>query len=106
MKYALPTKYEKHFEKKMAKLTYAKLTQRRESTRLTHTHKLTSLEKKSFLVRKVPLPGSEMSCYPGRGIRQFTDKTVHRHGFWRKFTDRIEDSSPALLWRQFTDTFV
>ena len=24
------------------------------------------LDKKSFLVRKVPLPGSEMSRYPGR----------------------------------------
>ena len=56
----------------MAELTYAELTQDRESTRLPHTHKLTSLKKKSFLVRKVPLPGSEMS-------RQFTDKTVHRH---------------------------
>ena len=29
--------------------------------------------------------------------RQFTDKTVHRHAFWRQFTDRIEDSSPTEL---------
>ena len=37
--------------------------------------------------------------------RQFTDKTVHRHGFLRQFTDRIEDSSPTLLktvhWQNF-----
>ena len=52
--------------KNMAELTYAELTQGRESTRLTHTHNLTSLKKKSFLVRKVPLPVSEMSRYPGR----------------------------------------
>ena len=31
------------------------------------------------------------------GTRQFTDKTIHRHGFWRQFTDRFEDSSPTLL---------
>ena len=29
--------------------------------------------------------------------RQFTDKTIHRHGFWRQFTDSFEDSSPTLL---------
>ena len=52
--------------KEMAELTYAELTQVRESTRLPHTHKLTSLKKKPFLVRKVSLPGSEMSRYPGR----------------------------------------
>ena len=56
MKKALPTKHAKHFEK-MADLTYAELTQGRESTRLPQTHKLTSLKKKSFLFRKVPLPG-------------------------------------------------
>ena len=50
----------------MAELTYAELTQGRELTRLPYKHKLTSLKKKSFLVRKVPLPGSEMSRYPGR----------------------------------------
>ena len=38
-----PTKHAKHFEK-MAELTYAELTQGRESTRLPHTHKFTSLE--------------------------------------------------------------
>ena len=31
--------------KKMAELTYAELTQGRESTRLPHTHRLTSLKK-------------------------------------------------------------
>ena len=31
------------------------------------------------------------------GKRQFTDKTVHRQGFWRQFTDGIEDSTPTLL---------
>ena len=60
MKQALPDKYAKHFEK-MAELTYAELTKGRESTSLPHTHKLTSLKKKIFLVQKVPLPGSEMS---------------------------------------------
>ena len=55
----------------MAELTYAELTQGRESTRLPHTHKLTSLKTKSFLVRKVPLPGSEMSRYPGRLLPWF-----------------------------------
>ena len=38
--------------------------------------------------------------------RQFTDKTVHRHTFWRQFTDRIEDSSPTELKtgaRQFVE---
>ena len=34
-----PTEHAKHFEKKMAELTYAELTQGRESTRLPHTHK-------------------------------------------------------------------
>ena len=43
MKWALPTKHAKHFEK-MAELTYAELTQGRESTRLSHTHKVTSLK--------------------------------------------------------------
>ena len=38
-----PNKHAKHFEK-MAELTYAKLTQGRESTRLPHTHKFTSLK--------------------------------------------------------------
>ena len=38
-----PTKHAKHFEK-MAELTYAELTQGRESTRLTHTHKFMSLK--------------------------------------------------------------
>ena len=38
-----PTKHAKHFEK-MAELTYTKLTQGRESTRLPHTHKFTSLK--------------------------------------------------------------
>ena len=82
----------------MAELTYAELTQGRESTRLPHTQKINIMEKKSFLVRKVPLPGSEMSRYPGWGTRQFTDtvfedssptglETVYRHGFWRQFTD-------------------
>ena len=42
---------------KMAELTYAELTQGRESTRLPHMHKLTSLKQKSFLVRKLPLSG-------------------------------------------------
>ena len=38
-----PTKHANHFEK-MAELTYAELTQGRESTRLPHTHKFTSLQ--------------------------------------------------------------
>ena len=38
-----PTKHAKHFEK-MAELTYAELTQGRESIRLSHTHKFTSLK--------------------------------------------------------------
>ena len=38
-----PTKHAKHFEK-MAELTYAELTQGRESTRLPHTHRFTSLK--------------------------------------------------------------
>ena len=38
-----PVKQAKHFEK-MAELTYAKLTRGRESTRLPHTHKFTSLK--------------------------------------------------------------
>ena len=42
-KIKIRTKHAKHFEK-MAELTYAELTQDRESTRLPHTHKLTSLK--------------------------------------------------------------
>ena len=38
-----PTKHAKHLEK-MAELTYAELTQCRESTRLPHMHKFTSLK--------------------------------------------------------------
>ena len=38
-----PTKHAKHFEK-MAELTYAESTQGRQSTRLPHTHKFTSLK--------------------------------------------------------------
>ena len=38
--------------------------------------------------------------------RQFTDKTVHRQGFWRQFTDRIEDSSPTLLKTVHRPNFV
>ena len=37
------TKHAKHFEN-MAELTYAEVTQGRESTRLPHTHKFTSLK--------------------------------------------------------------
>ena len=44
MKQALRTKHSKHFEK-IAELNYAELTQSRESTRLPHTHKFTSLKK-------------------------------------------------------------
>ena len=44
MKKALPTKHAKHFDKKNAELTNAELTQGRESTRLPHTHKFTSLK--------------------------------------------------------------
>ena len=29
--------------------------------------------------------------------RQFIDKTTHRHGFWRQFTDTIEDNSSTLF---------
>ena len=43
MKQALPIKHAKHFEQ-MAELIYAELTQGRESTRLPHTHKFTSLK--------------------------------------------------------------
>ena len=38
-----PTKHAKHFEK-LTELTYAELTEGRESTRLSHTHKFTSLK--------------------------------------------------------------
>ena len=38
-----PTKHATHFEK-MAELTFAELTQGRESTYLPHTHKFTSLK--------------------------------------------------------------
>ena len=38
-----PTKHAKHFEK-MAELPYAELTQGRESSRLPHTHRFTSLK--------------------------------------------------------------
>ena len=38
-----PTKHAKHFEK-MAELAYAELTQGRESIRLPHTHRFTSLK--------------------------------------------------------------
>ena len=57
--------------KKMAELTYAKLTQGGESTRLPHAQ-INVIEKKSFLVRKVPLPGSQMSRYPGCLLPWFT----------------------------------
>ena len=39
----VPTKHAKHFEK-IAELAYAELTQGRESTRLPHTHKFTTLK--------------------------------------------------------------
>ena len=32
-----------------------------------------------------------------QGTRQFIDKTTHRHGFWRHFTDTIEDNSSTLF---------
>ena len=47
----------------MAELTYAELTQGRESTRLPHTHKLTSLKKNRFW--------SEKSRYPERLLPWF-----------------------------------
>ena len=31
------------------------------------------------------------------GTRQFIDKTTHQHGFWRQFTDTIEDNSSTLF---------
>ena len=31
------------------------------------------------------------------GTRLFIDKTTHRHGFWRQFTDTIEDNSSTLF---------
>ena len=69
MKKALPTKHAKHFEK-MAELTYAELTQGRESTRLPQTHKLTSLKtnrfcskKSRYQVRNVPLPRTLASMF-------------------------------------------
>ena len=73
----------------MAELTYAKLAQGRESTRLPHTHKLTSLKNKSFLVRKVPLPGPK--CPVTQDGEQDTSPT-------RQFTDTVfEDSSSTEL---------
>ena len=32
-----------------------------------------------------------------RESRQFIDKTTHRHGFWRQFTDTTEDNSSTLF---------
>ena len=55
----------------------AELTQGRESTRLPHTHELTSLKKKSFLDRKAPLPGPEMSRYPGCLLPRFAQDIKH-----------------------------
>ena len=40
---------------------------------------------------------SALSQQVTTGTRQFTDKTIHRHSFWRQFTDRFEDSSPTVL---------
>ena len=41
----------------------------------------------------------DMFMHGGEGVgdREFTDKTVHRHVFWRQFTDKIGDSSPTYL---------
>ena len=51
--------------------------------------------------RKLLTPQSPLwrAAFPVKSVesRQFTDKTVHRHWFWRQFTDKIEDSSPTLL---------
>ena len=43
----------------MAELTYAELTQGRESTRLPHTHKLTSLKKNRFWSEKSRYQGPQ-----------------------------------------------
>ena len=45
----------------------------------------------------IPRGGDTRIGVNSRGTRQFTDKTIHRHDFWRQFTDRFEDSSPTLL---------
>lgn len=38
------------------------------------------------------------------GTRQLTNKTVHWYGLWKKFTNRIEDSSQTLIsWLMTTD---
>ena len=63
----------------MAELTYAELTQGRESTRLPHTHKLTSLKKIVFGPKR-PLPGSEMSRYPVRYSHNMRYRV-----FWRLY---------------------
>ena len=47
------------------------------------------------VVKGIHIHPSDLSLE--RGTRQFTDKTVHWHGFWRQFLDRIEDSSPTHL---------
>ena len=94
--------------KKMAELTYAELTQDRESTCLPHTHKLTSLEKIDFgpknpviRVRNVPLPrtGNKTVNRQDSSPTEFL-KTDHRQN-WRQFTDTYEDSSPTLLYNDY-----
>ena len=89
----------------MAELTYAELTQGRESTRLPHTNNLTSLKKNLFL--------SEKSRYQGPKC-PVTQEGEQDSSPTRQFTDTVfEDSSPTKLktvhrhfWREFADTFV
>ena len=49
----------------------------------------------------IRLYGSAVSFRPvtvlDKATRQFIDKTTHRHGFWRQFTDTIEDNSSTLF---------
>ena len=47
---------------------------------------MTDLMQTLLLQRKVP--------------RQFTDRTVHRHVFWRQFTDTFGDSSPTQFFQR------
>ena len=75
--------------KKMAEMTYAELTQGRESTRLPHTHKLTSLKKNRFW--------SVNSRYQGPKC-PVTQDGEKDSSPTRQFSDMIfEDSSPTEL---------
>ena len=91
-----PTKHVKHFEK-MAELTYAKLTQGRESTRLPHTHKFTSLKNVVLsALHKIYKP-IHIQAYMQLSKKEYVRKRIHNGCLMQIESPVTQDNCSASL---------